>query len=661
MMCSNLHDGKDGSCMSQILIVDDEPQNCQDIAAMLDDLDVSLSYCHRSENALAHIREIEPSLVLLDADMPGMNGYQVINQMWSDDDLRQIPVLLMTSHFADRKQLLHQPLLEVVDTLPKPLNPTMLVDRVKMALTLKAHQRSIVNILDDGGQAIRKRHEGVLAIDRQGKITFANATALALLRTNHQMIFGVYLESIFEEPNHQVNSAWTDHPLHKVCSQGNVLQVESCLLYCADGSTIQVKMAAIPMDKEGELSMVIAFRQIKKEEAETPPEDETPLNYLKEYDTLTGTYSRTAFEQVIDDRIKVNTNTEKKLAVLQVDLSHFNHVNETLGHDVGDRMLKDVVSRMRSSLRVTDAIGRIGGDVFAVLIDDVQNHANAAAIARKIVGALKESFLLEGFELYIACNVGIATFPECGKESASLLKNAAIAVDGAKLVGSNTYKFFTAQMNKEILERVQLEASLKHSLERGELDASLAQLKSSHLGGFPEGAHVFELRVQWKHPKFGVNNASELLDLFERYAAVHLYQELVLGVLSQVTQQTDANTYILIPFTISGLMASDFIELVHKHIPGIVPSQVGWMIQEDSLGRIPAKVEGKLQKMKAAGYRLGVHTTIGNALVRAFDVLDVDFVKFSEKELNERQQLLISMSQELVKQMAVAVFQENSA
>jgi len=645
--------------MNQILIVDDQHENCQAITTMLEGLDVSISFCHRGVDALKHIRDVAPSLVLLDADMPNMDGYQVINQMWSDDDLRQIPVLLMTTHFADRKQLMHQPLLEVVDALPKPINPEMLQQRVVMALKLKAHQQKIVSILDDGGEAIRKRHEAVLAVDTAGRITFANATALALLRTNHQMIFGVYLESIFEEPNHHVNSAWQEHPIQNVCAQGNVLQVESCLLYCADGNTIRVKLAAIPIDTQGDLALMLAFRQIGSSEAEQDADSNIAVLNLQHYDPLTGTYTRQAFEQVIDDRIAKNQVLDKKIAVLQIDLAHFNHVNESLGHEVGDRMLKDVVSRIQKSIRPTDKIGRIGGDVFALMIDDVAHHKNIGRVAQKIIDALKISFLLEGFELFIGCNLGISTFPECGKLSGALLKNAAIAVESAKLMGANSYHFFTAKMNNEMLARVELEASLRRASERDEFEAQIVPLTLNDATAiFSQAEQIFELQLVWHNERFGCTTANGLLDLFERYAAYDLYAQLLSGAVEQFCEKAaDNNLVLILPITLRALLKDNFAALIEDLVTNLQKPYLGWMLQEEGLGRLLPEVGETFDKLISEGYRIGIGLDDGDYLSRSLNRLNICFLRLVQPKAtgSAANTLLHQALMGVVKQLDIAI------
>lgn len=611
--------------MNQILIVDDHPQNCQDLAVMLESLDVAILYCHKGEDAITHIREHNPSLVLLDSEMPNLNGYQVINQMWSDDDLRQIPVLLMTTHFADRKQLLHQPLLEVVDSLPKPINPALLIDRVKMALILRTHQQTIISMLEDGGQAMRKRHEGVLAVDSFGRIAFANATALALLRTNHQMIFGVYIESIFEEPNHAANSAWLDHPIQRVCSQGNVLQVEACVLYCADGNSINVKMAAIPMEAGSDLSMTIAFRQISPPKLE-PQEDETAALHLNHYDPLTGVFHRQAFEQVVDDRIKRHESTDTKIAIIQIDLTHFNHVNESLGHEVGDRMLKDVVARIHKSVRPTDRVGRIGGDVFALMVDDVSGHKAAGAIAQKIISTLTESFLLEGYELFIGASIGIASFPECGKESKALMKNAALAVEGAKLAGANTYQYFTAKMNDEMLARVELESSLRHAFERDEIEANIQPLTCvTPSSNFPSKDNLFVLELVWSHSRFGCDTRT-LLSLYERHGALDLYAEIILGVVDQFVTQAPDGAVLVVPVS----LRFSTVEALYQRFEALLskgrPDMIYWMLQEDGLDRVLSRQKNGDMASAPEWMKLGLDGQGRNYFSQAFDQLALQFV-----------------------------------
>ena len=412
---------------NKILIVDDEAENCHAISVFLEGMDVDLMYCAQGKDAIAHMKSINPSLVILDSELKDTDGYHVINDMWVDDELKQIPVLLMTTHFAERKQLLHQPLLEMIDTLPKPLNQALLRARVEQALTLRMHQKTIVKLLDDGGEAMRKRHEGVLAIDDEGRIIFSNATALALLRTNHQQLVGVYLQSLFEEPNHGVISEWHKHPIAMVCSQGNVLQVEHCVLFGADGQSFPVKLAAIPLEGTEAVKTILAFRKMKAAQTEGEEEAEAQL-----VDGLTGTLNLEQFEHRIELAIHcAKEGKDSKIAVFELDLAYFDHVNESLGHEIGDEILKDVVGRLQKVLRPVDRIARIRGDVFAILVEHLKASTYAAQIAVKVIEVLKAPFLVKGYELHLACSIGIATYPACGKDAKALMRNAKLAVEKA--------------------------------------------------------------------------------------------------------------------------------------------------------------------------------------------------------------------------------------
>jgi len=614
---------------NRILVVDDQSANCHAIAVFLEGLDIEISYSNNAVDALRHMTELNPSLVILDSEMPQTDGYHVINQMWIDDNLRQIPVLLMTTHLAERKQLLHHQLLEMIDTLPKPINQVILRQKVIQALALRAHQLTIVELLEDGGQAMRKRHEGVIAADSDGLICFANATALALLRTNHQNLVGLYLQSIFEEPNHSVIAQWHKHPVAIVCEQGNVLQVENCFLTAADGNKISVKLAAIPLQDNNEVNLILAFRQVALVEENS---DNPTATGIPEFDPLTGTLSAGQFEHFVDSLIQRKSEDKQtsKLAVIQIDLAHFDHINESLGHSIGDQLLKEIVSRIQKVLRPLDRLARIDGDVFAVIVNDLPAASYAAQICRKLIQSIRACFLVSGYELFIGCCLGIATYPECGKEGAALLKNANLAVQRAKMLGHNNYQFFTATMNAEIALRIQEEVKIRDAFSQNSLKTQLLPL---HLNS-KTTIYAYAIGYHWGEDLSIFKSTELVISHIYRFGLSDVYIPWLLQVVEQYFQSEAKDPLpLIIPLHINDLISSAFISKMSELLEflGVSCDQLYFAIMEDGLHRLRAEDIVQLKQIQASGYGLGANCqTLGAHLGRILVDIDLDFIKLPQ-------------------------------
>ena len=192
------------------------------------------------------------------------------------------------------------------------------------------------------------------------------------------------------------------------------------------------------------------------------------VRHLAHYDELTGLPNRSMFNQRLSQALAQAKRGDRPLAVLFIDLDRFKNINDTLGHDAGDRVLREVADRLRGCLRESDTIGRLGGDEFVVLITEFPELPQVAAVAQKILAAATRPFVVEAQEFHITASIGISTYPDDSGDMPSLLKNADIAMYRAKERGKNNYQFYSAQMNVHTLERAALESNLRRALERNE-------------------------------------------------------------------------------------------------------------------------------------------------------------------------------------------------
>jgi diguanylate cyclase (GGDEF)-like protein len=190
---------------------------------------------------------------------------------------------------------------------------------------------------------------------------------------------------------------------------------------------------------------------------------------LAHYDGLTGLPNRSMFNQRLAHALAQARRNETALAVLFIDLDRFKNINDTLGHDAGDHVLKEVAQRLLDCLRESDTAGRLGGDEFVVLIEELSQPLHVAGVSQKILAAVAKPFILDTQEFHITASVGISTYPDDSKDTQSLLKNADIAMYRAKEQGGSNFQFYSAQMNVHTVERMEMESDLRRAVERNEL------------------------------------------------------------------------------------------------------------------------------------------------------------------------------------------------
>jgi diguanylate cyclase (GGDEF)-like protein len=192
------------------------------------------------------------------------------------------------------------------------------------------------------------------------------------------------------------------------------------------------------------------------------------VEYLAYHDELTGLPNRSMFSKLLSQSISEARRYERTLAVAFLDLDRFKQINDSLGHEAGDQLLQEVAARLRGCVRASDTVARLGGDEFVVLLPEVGHRDDAAVVAQKILDVVAKPFTLIGQEFRVTVSIGISTYPADGLDEQTLTKNADIAMYQAKEGGKNNFQFYAAARNVNSLERLTLEASLRHALVRQE-------------------------------------------------------------------------------------------------------------------------------------------------------------------------------------------------
>jgi diguanylate cyclase (GGDEF)-like protein len=224
------------------------------------------------------------------------------------------------------------------------------------------------------------------------------------------------------------------------------------------------------------------------------------IEYLAYYDGLTALPNRSLFNKLLSQAISQAQRHDKQLAVAFIDLDRFKQINDTLGHEAGDELLQQVAARLKGSLRDSDIVARLGGDEFVVMLTELGELGYAASVAQKIVTAVGKPYRLLGQEFRVTASIGISTYPRDGLDEQTLTKNADIAMYQAKEDGKNNFQFYSEKLNANSLERLTLESSLRHALERGEFHLHY-QAKRDIASGRISG---MEALLRWQHPDLGV-------------------------------------------------------------------------------------------------------------------------------------------------------------
>jgi diguanylate cyclase (GGDEF)-like protein len=247
----------------------------------------------------------------------------------------------------------------------------------------------------------------------------------------------------------------------------------------------------------GRMSWQLAQSRLR--ESASALEHARRVEYLAYHDGLTGLPNRSMFSKLLAQRISEARRYNKQLAVAFLDLDRFKQINDTLGHEAGDQLLVEVAARLQDCVRDSDTVARLGGDEFVVLLPEMEEGKQAAIVAQKILAVIGKAFTLIGHEFRVTASIGISLYPQDGEDEQTLTKNADIAMYQAKAEGKNNFQFYSEKLNANSLERLTLESSLRHALERNEFRLyyqAKRDIRSGRIAGM-------EALLRWEHPDLG--------------------------------------------------------------------------------------------------------------------------------------------------------------
>lgn len=280
-----------------------------------------------------------------------------------------------------------------------------------------------------------------------------------------------------------------------------------------DGSQIYVSLTASPiLAADGKIigNSVIARDVTERRKMEAI------IQHQAHHDTLTDLPNRQLFMDFLDRELAQARRNETRLALLFLDLNGFKQINDTMGHNCGDRLLQEVAHRLRGCIRESDIVARLGGDEFTVLVPDVSHSDDIGIVLKKILGVFERPFMLDDVAVDSSTSIGVCLFPDDGENSEELIKKADIAMYDAKGSGKNAYQFYNAEINARTMKRQQTEGFLRQAVGKGELELLFQPLVCSATRAII-GA---EALLRWRHPEQGLLDPDQFLAIAEDSGAI---------------------------------------------------------------------------------------------------------------------------------------------
>ncbi|MEP6859766.1 MAG: EAL domain-containing protein [Deltaproteobacteria bacterium] len=477
--------------IKMLLVVEDNRGDARLIREMFNEYGepgTHMTHVERMSEAEAHLATHHVDVILLDLGLPDAQGLETLRR--AHVAAPAVPLVVLTAY--DDETTAAQALQQgAQDYLIKGQIETRgLLRALRYAVERKVMEEALFAEKERAQVTLKCIGDAVACTDNAGRISFLNLAA--------ETMTGWTLLEALGQPMAEVL---------RIVDATNPSSANRSLVR-RDGLEFPVEESVAPIhDRVGQTTgSVIVFRDVSVARAMA-----ARLSHWAQHDFLTGLPNRMVLNDRIGQAIVLAARHAKKAVLLFLDLDNFKHINDSLGHPIGDKLLQSIAGRLVKCVRASDTVSRQGGDEFVVLLSEVSNPEDGAAMARRMLDTVAEAHTIDQHDLHVTTSIGISVYPDDGLDAETLIKNADMAMYQAKETGRQGYKYFERAMNARAVERQSLEEGLRRAVERGELELYY-QPKLSLATGAITGA---EALLRWTHPVRGAVSPAQFIPVAE--------------------------------------------------------------------------------------------------------------------------------------------------
>ena len=492
-----------------LLIVEDNPGDARLLREMFNEegsrgIELMQAATMGEAEQILALRSVD--LILLDLGLPDAQGLGAVRRAHAAAP--RLPLVVLTG--LDDESLASQALQEgAQDYLIKGQIETRgLLRALRYAIERKSMEEALFVEKERAQVTLNCIGDAVVCTDITGNISFLNLVAEKMTGWSRHEAAGHPMAEVFhilDSTNHEIAPN-----LSEIATGENrtVHLPSNCVLIRRDGSEIPIEDSLAPIhDREGHVTgAVVVFRDVSAARAMA-----LEMTYSAQHDFLTGLPNRMLLNDRVTQAVVLAPRHDKKVAVLFLDLDGFKHINDSLGHAVGDKLLQSIAKRLVQCVRTSDTVSRQGGDEFVVLLSEVEQSGDPAITARRMLETVAEPHLIDHHDLHVTTSIGVSVCPEDGSDAATLIKNADTAMYQAKENGRQSYQFFKPAMSVRAIERQSIEENLRRALERQEFTLHY-QPKINIKSGEITGA---EALIRWTHPVRGPVSPAQFIPVAE--------------------------------------------------------------------------------------------------------------------------------------------------